>query len=92
MEKVYIVSRTSDSWGGDLFVFSTREKALDHLASHGVNLDYFRIFNSPESELTKEEKELREEVLCHDPGCYPEDDWDQYMRASTHVIIEKEVK
>lgn len=95
MSKVFVITRTSDSWLDGtcpVGVFSSREAAEKFLEKErGVVMKHFRAMNKDPEDWTEQEKEIYEEVLFHDPGHYPEDDYDlamDYAEAMTHVIWE----
>lgn len=95
---VFVITRTTDSWSDGTVpvgVFSSREAAERFLEKErGVVLEYFQVFNKDWDDWTQEEKDKYGEVLDHDPGCYPEDDYElamDYCEASTHRIWEMPV-
>jgi hypothetical protein len=95
---VFVITRTTDSWSDGTVpvgVFSSREAAERLLEKErGVVLDYFQVFSKDWDDWTQEEKDKYGEVLAHDPGYYPEDDYDlamDYCEASTYKIWEMPV-
>lgn len=92
---VFVITRTTDSWLDGTVpvgVFSSREAAEKFLEEErGVKMEYFRVFSKDWDDWTEEEKEKYGEVLEHDPGYFPEDDYDlamDYCEASTYAILE----